>query len=91
MGAGSDAIPRAITDLAEIFGLVVIAEGVERAEQTERLVELGCRFGQGNALAPALPPVAADAAIFGAGLLAGEPLTPEGQAPKGQTTQRRSR
>jgi EAL domain-containing protein (putative c-di-GMP-specific phosphodiesterase class I) len=84
-GPGSDAIPRAISDLAEIFGLVVIAEGIERPEQTELLVELGCRFGQGNALAPAQPPAAADAAIFGAGLLAGEPLTPEGQTPRGQT------
>jgi EAL domain-containing protein (putative c-di-GMP-specific phosphodiesterase class I) len=89
--AGSDAIPRAIADLAENFGLVVIAEGIERLEQTERLVELGCRFGQGNALAAALPPAAADAAIFGAGLLAGEPLTPEGQTTKGQTPERPSR
>jgi diguanylate cyclase (GGDEF)-like protein len=71
-GPGSDAIPRAIADLAEIFGLVVIAEGIEQAEQTTQLVGLGCRFGQGNALAPALPPEEADAAIFGSGLLGGE-------------------
>jgi diguanylate cyclase (GGDEF)-like protein len=84
-GPGSDAIPRAIADLADIFGLVVIAEGIEDRGQAELLVELGCRFGQGNAFAPALPAHAADGAIFGAGLLAGEPLTPEGQTPTGQT------
>ena len=71
-GPGSDAIPRAIADLAEIFGLEVIAEGIEQPQQTERLVELGCRFGQGNALAAALAPEAADAAILGAGLLGRE-------------------
>ena len=71
-GPGSDAIPRAIAELAEIFGLVVVAEGIERPDQSARLVELGCRFGQGNQLSSALDPEAADAALFGAGLLAGE-------------------
>ncbi|MGI8462072.1 MAG: EAL domain-containing protein, partial [Solirubrobacterales bacterium] len=79
--AGSDAIPRAISDLAEIFGLVVIAEGIERPEQTEALRELGCRFGQGNALSPPLEAERADAALFGAGLLGGskEVIAPESE------------
>jgi EAL domain-containing protein (putative c-di-GMP-specific phosphodiesterase class I) len=87
-GSGADAIPRAITDLAEIFGLVVIAEGVEHLEQTGMLVELGCRFGQGNVLAEALTPEQADAAIFGAGLLGRVDTraapSPEGQTPRAQ-------
>ena len=76
-GPGSDAIPRAITDLAEAFGLVVIAEGIEERKQSDLLVELGCRFGQGNALAEALPPDRADAVIFGTGLLAGTEPAPD--------------
>jgi diguanylate cyclase (GGDEF)-like protein len=71
-GPGSDAIPRAIADLAEIFGLVVIAEGIERADQPERLVEIGCRFGQGNELSEPLDPQAADAALMRSGLLGSE-------------------
>jgi diguanylate cyclase (GGDEF)-like protein len=75
---GAEAIPRAIVDLAEIFGLAVIAEGIERADQPEALVELGCEFGQGNHLAPPLPPEEADSRLFGAGLLgsAGSPKPP---------------
>jgi len=69
-GPDSDAIPRAIVDLAEIFGLAVIAEGIERADQPPALVELGCAFGQGNQLAPPLPPQEADARLFRAGLFA---------------------
>jgi diguanylate cyclase (GGDEF)-like protein len=33
--------------LAETLGLTVIAEGIERAEDSEELMALGCRFGQG--------------------------------------------
>jgi diguanylate cyclase (GGDEF)-like protein len=88
-GSGSEAIPRAIVDLAEIFGLTVIAEGIERPAQSVRLTELGCRFGQGNHLSPALPPERADAALFGAGLLA-EPAAdresdPESLSPPAET------
>ena len=70
---GADAIPRAIVDLAGIFGLVVVAEGIEREDQRPALLDLGCRFGQGNHLCPALPAREADAALFGAGLLGGAP------------------
>jgi EAL domain-containing protein (putative c-di-GMP-specific phosphodiesterase class I) len=72
-GSGTSAIPRAITDLAEIFGLVVVAEGIERSDQPRLLTELGCRFGQGNHLAPALDREGADAVLFGSGLLARPP------------------
>ena len=33
--------------LAETLGLTVIAEGIERAEDADELMALGCRFGQG--------------------------------------------
>ena len=71
-GPGSDAIPRAIADLAEIFGLVVIAEGIEQPDQPELLVDIGCRFGQGNRLSGPLEPAAADAALMRSGLLGSE-------------------
>ena len=36
-----------MVDLAHEFGLEVVAEGVEDAEVTARLRELGCDIGQG--------------------------------------------
>jgi diguanylate cyclase (GGDEF)-like protein/PAS domain S-box-containing protein len=44
---GSDAIVRAIVALAHSLGIDVIAEGIERPEQGDRLRALGCRYGQG--------------------------------------------
>jgi diguanylate cyclase (GGDEF)-like protein len=38
---------QAILDLADSFGLEVVAEGIELAEQHERLVAMGFRLGQG--------------------------------------------
>jgi diguanylate cyclase (GGDEF)-like protein len=46
--AGGDvALARAIIDLADSFALQVVAEGIEHANQGPRLLELGCRLGQG--------------------------------------------
>ena len=45
---GDDAaLARAILEIAHSLGLRVIAEGIERPEQADRLRELGCRYGQG--------------------------------------------
>jgi EAL domain-containing protein (putative c-di-GMP-specific phosphodiesterase class I) len=44
---GSDAIVHAIVALAHSLGIDVIAEGIERPEQGDRLRALGCRYGQG--------------------------------------------
>jgi diguanylate cyclase (GGDEF)-like protein len=65
------ALLRAIIDLADIFGLTVVAEGIERAEQRQRLIELGCDLGQGHLLSEPLEPADADALLFRVGLLGG--------------------
>jgi predicted signal transduction protein with EAL and GGDEF domain len=46
-GRDSDAIVRSIVALAHSLGLDVIAEGIERPDQLEQLVTLGCEYGQG--------------------------------------------
>jgi diguanylate cyclase (GGDEF)-like protein len=78
-GIGSDdeepALLRAIVDLAEIFDLIPVAEGIERRDQGERLLELGCEFGQGNLLSEPLSATDADALLLKAGLMQGEGTT----------------
>jgi diguanylate cyclase (GGDEF)-like protein len=41
------ALARAIIELGDSFQLRVVAEGIERAEQLDRLLGLGCELGQG--------------------------------------------
>jgi EAL domain-containing protein (putative c-di-GMP-specific phosphodiesterase class I) len=41
------AITGAIIDMARNLGLSVIAEGVESAEVEDKLLSMGCQFGQG--------------------------------------------
>jgi diguanylate cyclase (GGDEF)-like protein len=54
-------IAESVISLAHKLGLIAIAEGIESATQFERLLALGCDFGQGYLFAPALGPVAAAA------------------------------
>ena len=58
-GLGRDdedsAIVAAIVQMAQTLGLTVIAEGVERQEQLERLRELGCDRAQGRLIAEPMP------------------------------------
>ncbi len=49
------AIVRAVLGLAQDMGVFVVAEGVETAEQRDRLTELGCSAAQGWLWSPALP------------------------------------
>jgi len=63
-------VVRAVLDLGASFRLRVVAEGVERAEQVRRLLELGCTLGQGYYFARPASAVRASA------LLARGPLTP---------------
>lgn len=50
------AIVAAVVGLARALELGVIAEGVTGREVADALLALGCRRGQGNALAEAMPP-----------------------------------
>ena len=65
-GLGRDeedsAIVAAIVQMAQTLGLTVIAEGVERPEQLERLRELGCDRAQGRLIAEPMPAARVDAA-----------------------------
>jgi len=54
------AIIRTVVELGRNLGLTVIAEGVERPEQADRLRMLGCHQAQGFCYAQALPAAAFD-------------------------------
>ena len=49
------ALARATIDIGQSLGLRVVAEGIERQEQLDRLIELGCRYGQGYLLGRPVP------------------------------------
>jgi diguanylate cyclase (GGDEF)-like protein len=59
VGLGEDpvdeAIVRAVIGVATTLGLTTVGEGVETAEQAERLRELGCSLGQGHLFDRAIP------------------------------------
>jgi diguanylate cyclase (GGDEF)-like protein/PAS domain S-box-containing protein len=52
---GDTAIVGAVTEMAKALGLEVVAEGVETAEQLERIHALGCGFAQGFLFSRPLP------------------------------------
>ena len=52
-------VVKAAIDMAAALGLRVVAEGVEREEQLDRLRELGCEYAQGFLFAPPVDAVAA--------------------------------
>jgi diguanylate cyclase (GGDEF)-like protein/PAS domain S-box-containing protein len=55
-GSRQAALIRAIVTMSEELGIVPIAEGVERPEQADMLLGLGCNWGQGHHLVrPAAP------------------------------------
>ena len=56
---GDTELVRTIIALAQNLGMGVIAEGVESAAQRDRLVELGCVYGQGFLFAEPLEPLEA--------------------------------
>jgi diguanylate cyclase (GGDEF)-like protein len=46
------AFAHAIVALGQTLGLQIVAEGIEEAAQVDRLLQLGCEFGQGFHLGP---------------------------------------
>lgn len=46
-GSADAGLVKTILTLGEALGLDVVAEGIEREDQRDRLLELGCRLGQG--------------------------------------------
>jgi len=71
-----------IISLARSFGMDVVAEGIEDAEQLEELKTMGCPCGQGFYFAKPMDPAAIDALILtGAwGYMSGAPQLPIAQA-----------
>jgi diguanylate cyclase (GGDEF)-like protein len=61
----------AMTQLAHVMGLVVVAEGVETPEQLSAILAVGCDYAQGFLFASAMP-----AAEFADLLAADEPIRP---------------
>jgi diguanylate cyclase (GGDEF)-like protein len=53
--AGDTQIVRSITQLAEIFGLTTIAEGVESTDLAQSLHSMGCHVAQGYGIARPMP------------------------------------
>ena len=53
-GCGRAAIVRAIVGVANSLGLMLVAEGIESAEQLECLRKLGCECGQGFFFSPSV-------------------------------------
>jgi EAL domain-containing protein (putative c-di-GMP-specific phosphodiesterase class I) len=49
------ALTAAIIELASILNLRPVAEGIERAEQLDKLLALNCELGQGFYFAPPMP------------------------------------
>ncbi|MBD5606947.1 MAG: EAL domain-containing protein, partial [Candidatus Eremiobacteraeota bacterium] len=52
----SEPIVRMLLNLAQTMGLRVVAEGIESEHQSDRLMALGCRLGQGFRFSPARAP-----------------------------------
>ena len=57
----STALVSTIIGLARTLGLDIVAEGIERPDQLDRLLELGCPEGQGYLMSPPLDAEAAGA------------------------------
>jgi EAL domain-containing protein (putative c-di-GMP-specific phosphodiesterase class I) len=54
-GVDAAALARAILSLAEALGLDTVAEGIELDAQRDKLLELGCKTGQGYAFGKPMP------------------------------------
>jgi len=64
-GPEQTAVARAIIQIGRTLDLETVAEGIEAAEQADRLAELGCQLGQGYHFARPLGPEAISALLDG--------------------------
>jgi diguanylate cyclase (GGDEF)-like protein len=55
VGAKSDAIIRAVSQMGSRLGMEIVAEGLETVEQVEAVREAGCTLGQGYYFSRAVP------------------------------------
>jgi len=55
VGAKSDAIIRAVSQMGSRLGMAIVAEGLETIEQVEAVREAGCTLGQGYYFSRAVP------------------------------------
>lgn len=53
-GDHEQAVLQGVVDLARRLGMDVLAEGVENADQRDKLADMGCRWYQGHLRAPAM-------------------------------------
>ncbi len=85
-------IVRAVVGLAHDLGMAVVAEGIERPEQLDVLLRLGCDRGQGYLWAKPLPPERLAAVLAGGTVgRAGSALEPRVPAPGGAARPARGR
>ena len=56
LGTRYDAVIGAVIEVAKAFDLSVVAEGIERAEQRDRLLDIGCTLAQGYYFGKPVPP-----------------------------------
>jgi len=56
LGTRYDAVIGAVVEVADAFDLKVVAEGIERPEQRDRLEELNCPYAQGYLFGRPGPP-----------------------------------
>jgi len=71
LGGEESALTAAIIELAGILKLRPVAEGIERADQLEKLLDLKCDLGQGFYFARPLPPDGIDELLSARRTLAG--------------------
>jgi EAL domain-containing protein (putative c-di-GMP-specific phosphodiesterase class I) len=64
VGDTERAIVTSIVELSHALGMVVVAEGVETAEQRDHLLTAGCDRAQGFYFASALPADAVETVLF---------------------------
>ncbi len=74
-GLASEPICRMVLDLGRSLDLSVVAEGIETPEQAERLLALGCSYGQGYLFSRPIVPERDVAIDLPAVLVSGRPLT----------------